>query len=107
MTLTELKAQNELKALEIKQAKLKNEEDNVRNESYRNHVVFQELGAREAKAVFEKYDFTIRATALREEYEKVMDSNYALLKEKQAQFEKLKEDAANNTMLMATDAIPE
>lgn len=106
-TLTEMKAQTEQRALELKQLKLDNEAKERQNEAYRNHVVFQELGSREAEAVYKKYHFTIEADKIREEYETVMKKNYEILKQKQAEFEQMKEAAVNNTMLMSGGAIPE
>lgn len=105
-TLTEIKAQLEQRKIEQKQAELDTKEKELQNEAYRQHVVFQELGSREAEAVWKKYHFTILADGLRETYEQVMQKNYEILKQKQSEFEELKQNAVNNTMLMA-GAVPE
>jgi hypothetical protein len=73
---------------------------NDQAEAFREHVVIRELEAREAKAIFEKYDYTIKASHLREEYNKVMQENFQLQMKMKEEMEALKQAAQNNAEIL-------
>lgn len=75
-------------------------------ERYRNHVLNHEFGAREAKAIMEKYHFTIEADKLLETYQEVMKKNLALMQKQKEDMEVLKAQATMNSELIK-NAIPE
>lgn len=69
-------------------------------EAFKQHVLRQEFSAREAKAVYETFHYTIEADKLRETYNDVMQVNAALRQKHMEELERLKEQAIFNTQLM-------
>jgi hypothetical protein len=87
----------------VKKLQTKEEKDALAQvEAYRAHVVNQELGAREAEAVWKKYYYTIEADKLVTEYNDVMTKNVEKYKEQQRQFEEFAKAAqVNNDLIEA------
>lgn len=77
-------------------------------EQFREHVVIKELEAREAKALWEKYYYTIEASSLKQEYNEVMKKEFELQMQQREDLRKLQEDAkANSELLNQEDALPQ
>lgn len=81
---------------------MKNQKNQMNQEieAFREHVVVRELEAREAKANYDRYYYTIEASKLRDEYNATMVENFRLQMEARETQQKLIEDAKTNAELL-------
>ena len=85
---------------------MKKTQNPTQEEMFREHVVLRELEAREAKAIFEKYEFTIKASELREKYNEVMQQNFELQMKMKEEMNALQEAAKQNAEILK-DELPQ
>ena len=76
---------------------------------FKDHVAVRRLEAEEAKAIYEKYYYTIEASKLREEYNKVMQENLQHQLKMREELANLTEVAKQNAEILNAekDALPQ
>lgn len=72
----------------------------TQEEMFREHVILRELEAREAKAIYEKYDYTIKASELREKFNETMQKNFELQMKMKEEMQALQEAAKQNAEIL-------